>query len=151
GRNLALSGRRSGRSEAILRETEVCETEGRDGIAIPRRGLYSTHRAPSPIGPMIPEEILVKSEDAQKMMAAAKVKAAEIGKPVCTSTLDAAGLMVRCERINNPAPKPALIAEGRARGSVLTGRASVTLVPLQERPAVANVLANRLNGRFAPM
>lgn len=94
----------------------------------------------------------MKTEDARRMLEAARAKAAEIGKPVSVSVLDASGSMVVFERINNASSFTAIVAEGKAQASAITGRDSVLLAGMaQNVPALTNALMTRLNGRFVPV
>ena len=94
----------------------------------------------------------MKTEDARKVLEAARKKASEIGKPVSVAVLDAAGAMVIFERINDAPPFTAVIAEGKAAGSAFTGRDSAMLAGMaQNNPMIANAIATRLGGqRFVP-
>jgi len=93
----------------------------------------------------------VKSEDAKRMLEACRAKAAEIGKPVSVAIVDAAGLMVVFERLNNPPPFTAAIAEAKANASAFMGRDSGALAAMaQGAPAILSAVSARLNGRFAP-
>jgi uncharacterized protein GlcG (DUF336 family) len=94
----------------------------------------------------------VKTEDAKRMLEAARAKATEIGKPVSVAVLDAAGAMLVFERINDAAPFTAVVAEGKAQASAFTGRDSAQLAGMaQNVPALTNALTTRLNGRFVPV
>jgi uncharacterized protein GlcG (DUF336 family) len=94
----------------------------------------------------------LKTEDAKRVLEAARAKAGEIGKPVSVAILDAAGAMVVFERINDAPPFTAVIAEGKAAGSAFTGRDSAMLAGMaQNNPMIANAIATRLGGqRFVP-
>jgi len=94
----------------------------------------------------------VKTEDAKRVLEAARQKATEIGKPVSVAIVDAAGAMVVFERIGDPPPFTAVVAEGKAAGSAFTGRDSAMLATMaQNNPPIANLIATRLGGqRFAP-
>ena len=94
----------------------------------------------------------MKTEDAKKVLEAARQKAAEIGKPVSVAVLDASGAMVVFERINDAPPFTAVIAEGKAAGSAFTGRDSAMLASMaQNNPGIANAISQRLGGqRFVP-
>jgi uncharacterized protein GlcG (DUF336 family) len=90
----------------------------------------------------------MKSDDARKMMEAARAKAKEIGKPVSIAILDASGLMVLFERVGDPSPATSVIAEGKASASAFTGRDSGAIAA--GPPAIQNAMLARLNGRFVP-
>jgi uncharacterized protein GlcG (DUF336 family) len=94
----------------------------------------------------------VKTEDAKRMLEAARVKATEIGKPVSVCVLDAAGAIVVLERLNDAPPFTAVVAEGKAAASAFTGRDSSTLKGMSENaPFVFNAVVTRMQGqRFAP-
>jgi uncharacterized protein GlcG (DUF336 family) len=94
----------------------------------------------------------MKTDDAKRVLEAARVKATEIGKPVSVAIVDAAGAMVVFERINDAPPFTAVVAEGKAAASAFTGRDSATLVTMgQNNPAILGLITNRLGGqRFAP-
>ena len=94
----------------------------------------------------------MKTDDAKRVLEAARTKAAEIGKPVSVAIVDAAGAMVVFERINDAPPFTAVVAEGKAVGSSFTGRDSALLANMaQNNPAIMNMISSRLAGqRFAP-
>jgi uncharacterized protein GlcG (DUF336 family) len=94
----------------------------------------------------------MRTEDAKRILEAARAKAAEIGKPVSVAIVDAAGAMVVFERINDAPPFTAVVAEGKAVGSSFTGRDSAMLATMaQNNPPIMNMISNRLAGqRFAP-
>ena len=94
----------------------------------------------------------MKTEDAKRMLEAARAKATEIGKPVSVAILDAAGTMVVFERLNDAPPHTAVVAEGKAAASAFTGRDSGALAGMaQSAPAVFNAITQRLQGqRFVP-
>jgi glc operon protein GlcG len=94
----------------------------------------------------------MRLENARRVMDAAKAKAAEIGTPVSIAIMDNAGCMVLFERADDAAPMTAFVAEGKAAGSALTGRASGALVPMMtDAPGVFSAISKRMEGqRFAP-
>lgn len=94
----------------------------------------------------------MKTDDAKKVLEAARVKATEIGKPVSVAIVDTAGAMVVFERINDAPPFTAVVAEGKAAGSAFTGRDSAMLATMQQNnPAIVSLITERLGGqRFAP-
>jgi uncharacterized protein GlcG (DUF336 family) len=93
----------------------------------------------------------LKLADAKQMIEAAKVKAAEIGKPVSIVVLDAAGCMVAMERADGAGPHTSFMAEGKAAASALTGRNSGTLANMTQNTMVINALSNRTGQRLVPM
>jgi glc operon protein GlcG len=94
----------------------------------------------------------MNNEAARKVMEACRAKAAEIGKPVSVAIVDAAGLMVLFERIGDPPPFTAMIAEGKAAGSAFSGRPSAFLANISQNvPALGNAIAARLGPRFVPL
>ena len=94
----------------------------------------------------------MKTEDAKKVLEAARVKATGIGKPVSVAIVDSAGQMVVFERIGEALPFTATVAEGKAAASAFTGRDSAMLATMaQNNPAIVNVIGSRLAGqRFTP-
>lgn len=94
----------------------------------------------------------MKTEIARRMLEAARGKAAEIGKPVSVAIVDAAGILVILERINDAPAFTSVIAEGKAAASAFSGRDSAALANMaQNVPALTNAMAARLNGRFVPL
>ncbi|HLF71933.1 MAG TPA: heme-binding protein [Dehalococcoidia bacterium] len=94
----------------------------------------------------------MKSETGRRMMDAARAKAAEIGKGVSIAIVDTGGTLVVLERVNDPPPATALVAEGKAVCSVMFGRDSGVIAGFADRiPAVTNSLMARLNGRFVAL
>jgi glc operon protein GlcG len=94
----------------------------------------------------------MKTDDAKRVLEAARAKAAEIAKPVSVAIVDASGAMVVFERINDAPPFTAIVAEGKAAGSAFTGRDSAMLATMgQNNPAILGLIGARLGGqRFAP-
>ena len=94
---------------------------------------------------------IMKTEDAKRALEAARVKAAEIGKPVSVAIVDSAGCMVLFERIDDAPPFTAVVAEAKACGSAFTGRDSAMLNTMaQNNPAIIELIGSRLAGqRFA--
>jgi uncharacterized protein GlcG (DUF336 family) len=94
----------------------------------------------------------MKTDDAKRMLEAARAKANEIGKPVSIAILDASGAMVVFERLGDAPPHTAMVAEGKAAASAFTGRDSGALTAMaQNAPAVFNAITQRLQGqRFVP-
>jgi uncharacterized protein GlcG (DUF336 family) len=86
------------------------------------------------------------------MLEASRAKATEIGKPVSVAVLDASGCVVVLERLNDAPPFTAVVAEGKAAASTITGRDSATLVGMQTNaPNVFAAVQARMQGqRFAP-
>lgn len=83
------------------------------------------------------------------MMEAARVRAAEIGKPVSVAIVDASGMAVVLERFDDAPAATAFVAEGKAVASALMGLDSGVLEGLGEsfRPIVDS-LVTRYGGRF---
>ena len=93
----------------------------------------------------------MKSADATKMMNAARAKANEMGKAVSIAILDANGIMVAFERVNDAPPFTSVVAEGKASSSAFMGRDSGALAAFATNaPAIMNAVSMRLGGRFAP-
>jgi glc operon protein GlcG len=93
----------------------------------------------------------MKSEEAQRMMTAAKAEAAKLGKSVSIAILDAGGLMMAFERYNDAASFTAVVAEAKASASVFMGRDSGALAAFATNaPAIMATVSARLGGRFAP-
>ena len=94
----------------------------------------------------------MRTEDAKKILDAARTKAAEIDKPVSIAVLDAAGAMVVFERFKDAPPNTAMIAEGKASGSAFTGRDSGVLAQMaKNNPVLTDAIAARLGGRFVAL
>ncbi len=94
----------------------------------------------------------MKSETGRRIMDAARAKAKELGKGVSIIVLDAGGIPVCMERVNDAAPATTFIAEGKAMASVMMGRDSGALEKLMERfPPISKVYDNisaKVDGRF---
>jgi uncharacterized protein GlcG (DUF336 family) len=91
----------------------------------------------------------LKTDDARRVLEAAKAKASEIGKPVSIAILDASGSMVLFERFNDASAFTAFVAEGKAAGSAFTGLDSGRLTNIaQSVPAIGKRLAGQ---RFVPL
>jgi uncharacterized protein GlcG (DUF336 family) len=93
----------------------------------------------------------MKSDEARRMLDAARAEAAKIGKSVSIAILDAGGLMMAFERYNDAPPFTAVIAEAKASASVFMGRDSGALAGFATNaPAIMAAASARLQGRFAP-
>lgn len=93
----------------------------------------------------------MRSDAARRMMDAARDRAAEIGKPVSVAIVDAGGMLVALERMNDAPPATVLVAEGKAVASAVMGRDSVRLEAMAESlPAIIDSLMMRYGGRFVP-
>ena len=86
------------------------------------------------------------------MLAAARVEAEQIGKPVSVAIVDAAGIPVLFERLDNAAAFTTVVAEGKACASAFTGRDSSQLQGMAENyPTLVSAFATRLGGRFVAL
>ncbi len=94
----------------------------------------------------------MKTEDARRMLEAARAKATEIGKPVTVAVLDASGALVVLERFDDAPPHTAVVAEGKGAASAFTGRDSGALAAMaQNATPVFNAIVARMQGqRFVP-
>ena len=92
----------------------------------------------------------MKLANAQKLVSAARGKASEIGKPVSIAVVDASGCLVYFERDDGAPPQTAVIAEGKAASSALSGRNSSQLTTMAGNPVVMGLIASRLGNRFMP-
>ena len=93
----------------------------------------------------------MRSEPARRMMDAARDKAAEIGKPVSVAIVDAGGMLVALERLNDAPSATVLVAEGKAVASAVMGRDSVRLEAMADSlPTIIDSLMLRYGGRFVP-
>ena len=93
----------------------------------------------------------MKSEAARRMMDAARDRATEIGKPVSVAIVDAGGMLVALERLNDAPSATVLVAEGKAVASAVMGRDSVRLEAMAESlPTIIDSLMMRYGGRFVP-
>jgi uncharacterized protein GlcG (DUF336 family) len=93
----------------------------------------------------------MRSEAARRMMDAAREKAEEIGKPVSVAIVDAGGMLMALERLNDAPSATVLVAEGKAVASAVMGRDSGRLEAMAESlPSIINSLMMRYDGRFVP-
>ena len=93
----------------------------------------------------------MRSDAARRMMDAARDKAEEIGKPVSVAIVDAGGLLMALERLNDAPSATVLVAEGKAVASAVMGRDSVRLEAMAESlPTIIDSLMLRYGGRFVP-
>ncbi|HLF76328.1 MAG TPA: heme-binding protein [Dehalococcoidia bacterium] len=93
----------------------------------------------------------MKSEEAKRMMDAARAEATKIGKGVSIAILDGGGLMMAFDRYNDAAGFTAVVAEAKASASVFMGRDSGALAAFATNaPAIMSAVSSRLQGRFAP-
>ena len=93
----------------------------------------------------------MRSDAARRMMDAARDRATEIGKPVSVAIVDAGGMLVALERLNDAPSATVLVAEGKAVASAVMGRDSVRLEAMAESlPAIIDSLMMRYGGRFVP-
>jgi uncharacterized protein GlcG (DUF336 family) len=81
------------------------------------------------------------------MMEAAGVKARLIGKPVSIAIVDASGCLVLFERFDGAAANTAIVAEGKAAASALTGKNSSELSRMTSNHSTG-VLEGQLGRRF---
>ena len=94
----------------------------------------------------------MKTDRARRALEAARAEADRIGKPVSVAIVDAAGLLVLFERLNDARAFTAYVAEGKACASAFTGRDSGDLQGMMENyPAFGPALAAKLAGRFVPV
>jgi uncharacterized protein GlcG (DUF336 family) len=93
----------------------------------------------------------MNSDAARRMMDAARLKATEIGKPVSVAVVDAGGMLMALERLNDAPSATVLVAEGKAVASAVMGRDSSRLEAMAESlPSIINSLMMRYGGRFVP-
>ena len=94
----------------------------------------------------------MNKESVKRVMAAAEVKANEIGKPVSIAIVDIAGAMVLFERFGNVPSYTAALAEGKAAGCARTGRTSGMLETMASSggPVYEAIAAQLIGGRFVP-
>jgi len=91
----------------------------------------------------------MNSENARRILEAARAKAAEIGKPVSLAIVNAGGTLVALDRFNDPPSFTLQVAEGKAVASAVMGMDSGRVAGLaQNLPAITNALAARHAGRF---
>lgn len=94
----------------------------------------------------------MRSDDARRVLDAAKARARDMGKAVTIIVVDAAGLPVVLERVDDAAAFTAVVAEGKASASAFMGRDSAELQGMAERfPALVAGFATRLGGRFVAL
>ena len=94
----------------------------------------------------------MKSDDARRMLEAARKQAVEMQKAVSIVVVDTQGIPVALERVGDPAAFTTVVAEGKASAAAFTGRDSAQLQGMAERfPAMVTSLATRLGGRFMPV
>jgi len=93
----------------------------------------------------------MNTDDARRVLEAARVKANEIGKPVSVAIVDEHGLMVLFERFGEVRAITAFNAEAKACASAFTGEPSGSLANMQQNPAYAALVAQRVGGRFLPV
>jgi uncharacterized protein GlcG (DUF336 family) len=93
----------------------------------------------------------MRSDAARRMMDAARDKAEEVGKPVSVAIVDAGGLLMALERLNDAPSATVLVAEGKAVASAVMGRDSVRLEAMADSlPTIIDSLMLRYGGRFVP-
>jgi uncharacterized protein GlcG (DUF336 family) len=93
----------------------------------------------------------VKVEEARVIMEAARAKAQEMGKSFSVSIVDAGGILVLFERINNSPAMTAVFSEGKAVTSATLGVDGINLLPIREGfPHLINSMTQRLRERFLP-
>ena len=86
----------------------------------------------------------MKTEDARRVLEAAKSKADEMDKPVSIAILDAGGSMVLFERFKDAPAFTAMIAEGKAAGSAFMGLDSAQIAKFaQNVPAISSRMAGQ--------
>ena len=86
----------------------------------------------------------MKTDDARRVLAAAKARAADLDKTVSIAIVDAGGSMVLFERLGDAPALTALAAEGKAAGSAFTGMDSARLVSMAKNlPALGARLAGQ--------
>jgi uncharacterized protein GlcG (DUF336 family) len=94
----------------------------------------------------------MRSDDAKRILEAAKAQAGSMDKAVTIIVVDAAGVPVVLERVADPAAFTAVVAEGKACASAFTGRDSGELQGMAERfPSLVSSFATRLGGRFVAL
>ena len=91
----------------------------------------------------------MKSDDAKRILEAARARATSMGKAVTIIVVDTAGVPVVLERVDDPPAFTAVVAEGKAAASAFTGRDSAQLQGMAENyPSLVSALSTRLGGRF---
>ena len=90
---------------------------------------------------------MIRIADARRMMETARVKASQIGKPVSIAIVDASGCLVLFERFDGAAANTAVVAEGKAAASAVTGKNSDQLSKTASNHSTG-VLEGRLGHRF---
>ncbi len=94
----------------------------------------------------------MQSDEARRVLDAAKAKAGAMDKAVSIIVVDAAGIPVVLERVADPAAFTTVVAEGKACASAFMGRDSVELQGMAERfPSLVQGFAMRLGGRFVAL
>jgi len=91
----------------------------------------------------------MRSDEARRVLDAARAKATELDKAVSIIVIDAAGIPVVLDRVGDPGAFTTVVAEGKAGASALMGRDSGELQGMAERfPSLVQGLAMRVGGRF---
>jgi len=91
----------------------------------------------------------MQTQEARRILDAARAEAEKMGKPVTIVVVDSTGAPVVMERLDGTAPMTTMIAEGKAAGSAFTGRDSSLLKAMADNvPAIAAAVGARLGGRF---
>jgi uncharacterized protein GlcG (DUF336 family) len=91
---------------------------------------------------------MIKTAVARLMMDAARAKAAEIGAAVSIAIVDLSGCLVLLERFDSAGAYTAVIAEGKAASSALTGRDSGQLTGMATNPVLMSTIGARLGNRM---
>lgn len=91
----------------------------------------------------------MKTEDAERILAASRAKANEMGKAVTIIVSDATGAPMALVRLDGTPPMTTMVAEGKAAAAIFTGRDSALVKTMADNnPAIANAVRERLGGRF---
>ena len=94
----------------------------------------------------------MKSDDAKRILEAARAQAKSMDKAVTIIVVDVAGVPMVLERVDDPAALTAVAAEGKAAASAFTGRDSSQLQGWAENlPSLVTAFSIRLGGRFLPL
>lgn len=94
----------------------------------------------------------MKSDDAKRVLEAARAHATSMGKAVTIIVVDTAGVPLVLERVDDPPAFTAVVAEGKAAASAFTGRDSAQLQGMAENyPSLVSALSTRFNGRFVAL
>ncbi len=92
----------------------------------------------------------MKADEAERMLAAAKAKAQEMGKAVSIIVVDAGGAPVAFQRLDGAAASTAVMAEGKAASAAYMGRDSGLIATMAQNNPMMVAVHGKM-GKFTPV